>query len=272
MASSCADGLRIIGGAGEPPRHRCRAPHYGDVASMAPPSREQGVPPARRRPPRRAVCRRDAPANVVCVRLEGLRKRPLDLFRHLTDVMGSARGRGRSSGERAPQTTTTALSSLVSVAPPATTTTRARASAIRTWPGGGGCPRGHGVWWQRSDIATVGLLETFSSMRRSRSSSSASSQCISRFVASTSRCATTVSRLSSSRRHSGHTAGRKGCTRSSSGSVDRYSHPYIYAEQRDDRRTPHLARRSCSSQSTRGAVASRAANAIAAAEGACPCA
>lgn len=57
---------------------------------------------------RRDSCR-DAPANVVCVRLEGLRKRPLDLFRHLTDVMGM-----QCATEEA---------ALVSVAPPATTTT-----------------------------------------------------------------------------------------------------------------------------------------------------
>jgi len=57
---------------------------------------------------RRDSCR-DAPANVACVRLEGLRKRPLDLFRHLTDVMGMQ------------CVTDEAL--LVSVAPPATTTT-----------------------------------------------------------------------------------------------------------------------------------------------------
>ena len=57
---------------------------------------------------RRDSCR-DAPANVVCVRLEGLRKRPLDLFRHLTDVMGMQ--------------CATDETSLVSVAPPATTTT-----------------------------------------------------------------------------------------------------------------------------------------------------
>ena len=57
---------------------------------------------------RRDSCR-DAPANVVCVRLEGLRKRPLDLFRHLTDVMGM-------------QCATDEIN-VVSVPPPATTTT-----------------------------------------------------------------------------------------------------------------------------------------------------
>ena len=57
---------------------------------------------------RRDSCR-DAPANVVCVRLEGLRKRPLDLFRHLTDVMGMQ--------------CATDEAALVSLAPPATTTT-----------------------------------------------------------------------------------------------------------------------------------------------------
>ena len=43
------------------------------------------------------------------MRLEGLRKRPLDLFRHLTDVMGMQ--------------CATDEAALVSLAPPATTTT-----------------------------------------------------------------------------------------------------------------------------------------------------
>ena len=83
-------------------------PCYGEL--RAPPGSHAdglGLRAARYRN-RRDSCR-DAPANVVCVRLEGLRKRPLDLFRHLTDVMGMQ--------------CATDETSLVSVAPPATTTT-----------------------------------------------------------------------------------------------------------------------------------------------------
>ena len=45
------------------------------------------------------------------MRLEGLRKRPLDLFRHLTDVMGMQCATDEAVDVAPPATTTTALSS-----------------------------------------------------------------------------------------------------------------------------------------------------------------